>query len=186
MQFARDRDPDRLSAYLESVRHAPLSYSEVGASLGDRPEGYRHDSDVITLGSGSDAFARATQGLREWRAHLGAGVTVFLPTAPLEVDTTVALALPLPGITALAACRIVAVVDEPDRFGFAYGTIVGHPEQGEEAFLVERHGDEVQFRIDAFSRTRDLLARLGSPVARHIQRRVTRGYLTALQTFVTG
>ena len=27
-----------------------------------------------------------------------------------------------------APCRVVYVVDEPDRRGFAYGTLPGHPE----------------------------------------------------------
>jgi uncharacterized protein (UPF0548 family) len=73
------------------------------------------------------------------------------------------------------------MVDEPDRFGFAYGTLPGHPEQGEVAMLVERHQrDRVVFRIVSFSRTVDPLARLGSPVTRLIQRRVTNRYVQAL------
>ena len=35
-----------------------------------------------------------------------------------------------------APCRVVYVVDEPDRRGFAYGTLPGHAESGEELFLV--------------------------------------------------
>ena len=35
-----------------------------------------------------------------------------------------------------APCRVVYVVDEPDRRGFAYGTLPGHPETGEELFAV--------------------------------------------------
>ena len=37
--------------------------------------------------------------------------------------------------------EVVAVVDEPDRQGFAYGTLTGHPLRGEEAFIVERLPD---------------------------------------------
>ena len=155
---------------------ASLSYAEVGATLATRPDGYRHDDDTLTLGTGDAAFDRAVLGLREWRAHRGAGVRVEPPDAPIEVGTTVALALPLLGISTLAACRIVAVVDEPARFGFAYGTLAGHPERGEESFVVERDGDAVRFDISAFSREADPLARLGAPVARLVQRRVTRAY----------
>jgi uncharacterized protein (UPF0548 family) len=34
--------------------------------------------------------------------------------------------------------RVVAVADEPDRCGFAYGTLPGHAVCGEEAFVVAR------------------------------------------------
>lgn len=37
--------------------------------------------------------------------------------------------------------RVVAVVDRPDRCGFAYGTLDGHPVSGEEAFVVHRTPD---------------------------------------------
>lgn len=185
MRFTRSVDPDRLHDYLSTRLDAPLSYPEVGASLRDRPTGYRHDTEVMTVGTGPAAFDRATRGLRRWEAHRAAGVIVTPPDAPLEVGTTVALALPFAGVHALAACRIVAVVAEPARFGFAYGTVVGHPEQGEEAFVIEHEDDAVRFRIMAFSRPADPLARLGAPVARFIQRRVTLAYLNGLATFVT-
>ncbi len=51
-----------------------------------------------------------------------------------------------------APTRVVYVVDEPDRRGFAYGTLPGHPESGEELFLVERVGDETWAEVRAFSR----------------------------------
>ncbi len=36
-----------------------------------------------------------------------------------------------------APCRVVRVVDALGRRRFAYGTLAGHPERGEEAFVVE-------------------------------------------------
>eukprot|EP00913_Durusdinium_trenchii_P005672 g5290.t1 len=45
------------------------------------------------------------------------------------------------GLWSLHACRIVEVVDEADRRGFAYGTLPAHGETGEECFLVERLAD---------------------------------------------
>jgi uncharacterized protein (UPF0548 family) len=49
--------------------------------------------------------------------------------------------------------RVVYVIDEPDRKGFAYGTLPGHPERGEESFVVERRADEsVWLTIRSFSR----------------------------------
>ena len=75
------------------------------------------------------------------------------------------------------------VVDEPNQFSFAYGTLPGHPEQGEAAMIVERNEiGEVVFRIVSFSRTVDPLARLGSPVTRLVQRQVTNRYMEAVAT----
>lgn len=65
--------------------------------------------------------------------------------------------------------------------GFAYGTLPGHPETGEEAFVVERNGEgDVRFTITAFSRPRALLARLGGPVTKAVKARATRRYLRGL------
>jgi len=84
-----------------------------------------------------------------------------------------------------APCRIVGVVDEPHRWGFAYGTLPGHPEQGEEAFVVSIGADElVRFTITAFSRPGELLTRVAGPIGRAIQSTGTRGYLKALQGVV--
>lgn len=91
------------------------------------------------------------------------------------------VALPLGPLRVLAPCRIVYVLEEPYRRGFAYGTLPGHPERGEESFVVTRSPDgEVRFTVTAFSRPADLLARLGAPVAGRIQRRVTRRYVEGL------
>jgi len=79
--------------------------------------------------------------------------------------------------------RVVYVVDEPDRAGFAYGTLPGHPEQGEELFLLENDDqNRVLFTVSAFSRGTSTLARLGGPVTGRFQQRMTSRDLTALDT----
>jgi uncharacterized protein (UPF0548 family) len=175
---------DRLLA--EQASQA-LTYDEVGATRGARPEGYRHDDHLIVLGTGDRVFERAGLGLRRWEAHRGAGLSVRPNTPPLVIGTAVVVTLPLPLFTAVAACRIVYVVDEPGAFGFAYGTLPAHPEQGEEAFIVRRDaGGVVRFAITAFSRPRHPLARLSGPVARWVQVATTRRYLRALKAFTDG
>jgi uncharacterized protein (UPF0548 family) len=73
------------------------------------------------------------------------------------------------------------VIDEPDKAGFAYGTLPGHPECGEAAFTLVLGSDaRVAFVVRSFSRRVDPLARLGAPVARLVQTRVTRRYIDAL------
>ena len=72
------------------------------------------------------------------------------------------------------------------RFGFAYGTLPEHAESGEERFTVEWHeaDDAVWYDILAFSRPHQLLARLGKPVARRLQKRFARGSAEAMRRAV--
>jgi uncharacterized protein (UPF0548 family) len=73
------------------------------------------------------------------------------------------------------ACRIIYVIDEQDResrrFGFGYGTLPVHSEQGEERFLLrwDAKSDQVIYEITAFSRPNNLLVCLGWPLAVRIQ-----------------
>jgi uncharacterized protein (UPF0548 family) len=78
----------------------------------------------------------------------------------------------------------VYVTDEADRFGFAYGTLTGHPEQGEEAFHVERTDSGARFTIVAFSRPAHPLALIGRPFARRLQTSTTQRHLAGLRAFV--
>ena len=94
---------------------------------------------------------------------------------------TAVLAIPLLGFTFRAPIRVVYVVDEPNRRGFAYGTLPGHPESGEESFVVEHLADDsVWVVIRAFSRPSKPVFWLGYPVLRFMQARATKRYLRAL------
>ena len=69
---------------------------------------------------------------------------------------------------------------EPDRRGFAYGTLPGHPERGEEAFHLVRQGSSMLFLVRAFSRPRHPLARIGEPVTKAMQQRMNHRYLSVI------
>jgi len=82
----------------------------------------------------------------------------------------------------LAPGRVVSVVDEPRRQGFAYGTLPGHPERGEESFVLSLLDDEtIDFTLVAFSRPAVWWSRAGAPVSRWVQKRITARYLDALR-----
>jgi uncharacterized protein (UPF0548 family) len=174
-------DDGTLDRFRARAASEPLSYAEVGCSLDpDLPSGYEHGHESVTIGTDPAAFTAGVDGLRRWACHRAIGVRVWPADAPLHAATTVALALPVGPLRLLAACRIVRVIDEPDRFGFAYGTLRSHPEIGEEAFVVHRDGDTVTFSITVFWRPGDPIVRLGGPVTRRVQRRATLGYLRGL------
>ena len=80
-----------------------------------------------------------------------------------------------------APARVVYVVNEPDRRGFAYGTIAGHPESGEESFIVERAADgSVWLEIRAFSRPSNAFWWMVYPVLRMSQAYYTHRYFRVL------
>jgi uncharacterized protein (UPF0548 family) len=178
---------DRLDAVLADQADAPYSYEAVGATRsGPLPEGYRHDRRSVALGSGQSVFDRAVEGLRRWELHRAAGTRLRPVAPPLAEGVVVVQAIAAGPLTVVAPCRIVYVVDEPDAFGFGYGTLAAHPEEGEERFLVVRSGGpdgEVAFEITSFSRPRHVLAQLGRPVTRFMQVRVTRRYLDGLRRY---
>ena len=169
-------------ADLEAIRLGhlglPLSYSDVGATMrGERPRGYFHDNRTIDLRRGDTTFAAAKAALQRWAAHRGANILVVPIDAPIEVGTVVTMTLPVLAIHIHADCRIVAVIDEPDAFGFAYGTLTSHPETGEESFVIRRAPDGgVSFTVTAFSRPGELVPWCGLPVVRVLQHRAARQF----------
>lgn len=176
----------RVDSIERSCRELVVTYREIGATANDRlPPGYRHDRASVPIGQGAEVFERGRDALRAWAAHAGIGATVTPRHAPVEPGVTVVVTVPLGPVTVVAPCRIVAVIDTDDAFGFAYGTLPGHPEQGEESFTV-RKGTEgnVNFEIVAFSRPSDPLVRIAGPLSRLIQRRATTGYLEGVRRFV--
>ena len=176
----RRPSPDRLAGLLRSAAQADLTYEPVGISLDDSaPPGLVRRSWQTGFDGGPDTFARARAALERWAVHRGSGLDV-VTDGPLAIGTHVAMAAPLPVGWVEATCRIVAVVEEADRFGFAYGTLPVHPETGEEAFVVERRGGACTFLVEAVSRPVHPLARLAPPVADRLQAMATGRYLSAM------
>lgn len=155
-----------------------LTYPEVGATAGPMPPGYRHVRQSAVIGSGRPRFDEAAEAVMRWGMLRGAGVRVRPTTEVAEVGSEVIVGLG----PVQAPCRVVYVVDEPDRRGFAYGTLPGHAETGEELFAVRYDPANalVYAEVAAFSRHGTWWSRLAGPVTSVLQRVVTRRYLRAL------
>jgi uncharacterized protein (UPF0548 family) len=94
---------------------------------------------------------------------------------------TALLKIPFGPWSVTAPVRVVYLIEEANRVGFAYGTMRGHPESGEESFIVEMHEDDsVWLTIRAFSRPSTWYHRLAYPILRFQQARFTKRYLRAL------
>ncbi len=168
-------DPRR-RARLSSAR---LSYERRPGLLDRPPDGFTL-LDESTILSRTD-FEQTAHDLLTWQVQARAGLRVRTSRLPLRTGTVVEMRWGVGPLALRIPCRVVEVVDEPGCAGFTYGTLVGHPEAGEERFLLERLDDgRLRFRITAVSRPASLPARLAGPVGRAAQRRMTRRYLRAL------
>ncbi|HEX6280104.1 MAG TPA: DUF1990 domain-containing protein [Pyrinomonadaceae bacterium] len=162
----------QIKEFLESRKGDSFSYREVGASRESPPNGYNIDRNGVILGYGESDFARAKTAVREWKMFNVPGMQLLYPDTPIEVGRIVAPLAHHLGFYSLNSCRIVYVIDEPDEFGFAYGTLSEHAEIGEERFLVDfdRESGAVWYDIFAFSRPGHILVKLGYPYSRYKQK----------------
>ncbi|PZF81350.1 DUF1990 family protein [Jiangella anatolica] len=155
-----------------------FTYPEVGATRDGAalPSGYHHVRVRRRIGHGRAAFLAVADGILTFGVQRGLGlrVTTSQPRAAAGVRVTSSLA----GLLRIP-CEVVWVLDEDRRSGFAYGTLPGHPERGEESFVAELdERDDVWFTVTAFSRAAAWYARLGGPLARAVQGAATRRYVT--------
>jgi uncharacterized protein (UPF0548 family) len=177
----------RVAEILESSREAPFSYAEVGASR-EGPEtlaGYVVDRNRVKLGEGATTFDRAVEALWSWRMFDLGWVRLLPADAAVEAGTTVGVLARHYGFWSLNVSRVVYEVRDDDgpvrRRGFAYGTLPEHAACGEERFTIElREDGSVYYDLYAFSRPNYLLAKVGRPVARGLQRRFARDSLGAM------
>jgi len=176
-----------LARLLATHQTNPFSYAAVRGTQGDAPAGYRVDHNRILIGHGVDQFEAAKAAIDEWKMFDLDWVELF-PTRPLvHIGTTVAVVVRHLGFWSVNISRLIYVIDEVSRYGFAYGTLPCHSEEGEERFLIERdpNTNEVWYDLYAFSRPKHPLARIGFPIARHLQKRFTRESLAAMKRSVT-
>ncbi|MFG6401540.1 MULTISPECIES: DUF1990 family protein [unclassified Microbacterium] len=85
-----------------------------------------------------------------------------------------------------AEARVISVIEEPRRVGFALGTVGGSVVSGEELFLLEwRDNDEVWFTVRAFDRPVAFLYRVFPAMVRQRRRELFTRYLRAISPLYT-
>lgn len=181
----RQPSEEDVRQFISSQQDLPFSYSQVGATQSQPPAGFTVDHNRIRLGDGEETYRRAVSALQIWKQFDLGWVTIVPPGKALEAGTTVAVEAKVFGFWSLNAARIVYVIDERQsqnaRFGFAYGTLPDHVECGEERFTVEWDKDDsVWYDIYAFSRPQHPLVKLGSPIARKLQKRFVKDSLASI------
>ncbi|GAA3441152.1 DUF1990 family protein [Planomonospora venezuelensis] len=176
---------DPLQRYLG----ADFGYPDVGFTHPDTdafragavPPGYRRVRHRRLLGPGV-SLERAAETLLTWQAHARCGLRPVASAPRAAAGVTVVSRLGLGPLRLPAPCRVVWTLEEGDRAGFGYGTLAGHPESGEEGFLLERGPDgRVRFTVHAYTRPGRWYTRLAGPVPGLLQHLFARAYAGALR-----
>jgi uncharacterized protein (UPF0548 family) len=163
---------------LYTIAQLPLTYPEVGATAGPPPPGYDHIGYTAHIGMGQLRFEQAADAVMHWGMQRGAGLRVQASSEVATVGTVVVVKMGF----LKAPCRVVYVIDEPHVRGFAYGTLPGHPESGEERFAV-RHDPvtaAVYAEVTAFSRPVTWWSKVGGPLTSLAQRAIGKRYVRAV------
>lgn len=174
----------------ERLSDRRLTYDVVGATRPeqvswDAPDGRRAYEESVRLGAGDACWAAASAAVLAWGVKTRSGFTVHPEPGSADGRPTVGRRLWIRAAIGPFVVRepaeVVAVVDEPDRCGFAYGTLDGHPVSGEEAFVVHRTADgDVRLTLRSLSGPGRGAWRLAFPGVL-VAQRVYRGrYLRAL------
>ncbi len=171
-----------LARLLEAAKAAEPTYDHVGSTLDpERHDGPAVRASTVCVGTGEKAFEAARRALQTWVPQLALGADAALSSSLVAEGVTVVIVFGRGPFHLVVPNRIVAVVDEPRRFAFAYGTLPGHPECGEESFTVEHLPDDtVQATIRVEARAGSAAARAIEPVVLRLQAGALRRYLQAV------
>ena len=190
MFLLRRPSADLVQQFIASQSLLPFSYEDVGATAVLAPAGYRIDHNRTKLGAGGETYDRAVSALKHWQQFNIGWVRVVPPETVLELRAVVAVEARVLGLWSLNAARVIYTFDDDPRdatakFGFAYGTLPDHVEEGEERFTVEwLEDDSVWYDIYAFSRPQHRLAKVGFPLCRMLQKRFARDSMAAMRNAV--
>lgn len=185
MFLTRRPSQRQIKEFLDQSRALALSYNPIGIAK-ESPPAYDSDLASTVIGNGRQTFERAKIALAQWRHYEMGWVELFPHGAAIDPGTNVAVLVRHLGFWSLNGCRVVYGVGDrqgESSFGFAYGTLTNHAELGEEIFEVrlEPESEDVVYRIQAVSKPRASLARLGYPVTRYFQERFRRDSTEALR-----
>ncbi len=177
-----------IETFLRGLSRLEYSYAEVGTTRsGTHPRYFNSDSAEGVVGSGQRDFEQAKTALSAFHMFPAPWTEVFREGHAIAAGQNVAVLIRHLGFWSLNPARIIYLIDEPARFGFAYGTLSGHAERGEELFVCAIDSDtgDVRYKITAFSRPASPLAMLGYPIARFFQERFRQESVAAVNRFVS-
>ncbi|MFM6974417.1 MAG: DUF1990 family protein [Agromyces sp.] len=195
----------------QSVSYGTVGASLAPDLLRYPPRGFWVAEDSARLGTGRERFESAREQMWQWGIHLNSGLEVVdvVPGSeggyrglnqrdirdvdPNEVMFTAqGHAYVNPGATILQRAklwrwtfelpaRVVLVIDEEQRAGYALGSLPGHPFVGEQAFVLElRDDDSVWLTVRQLGQPENPRLRILAPLLRWQQQRLTKRFLMSL------
>jgi uncharacterized protein (UPF0548 family) len=175
--FRASEDEKRrlLAAAREAAPDSPQLLTLTGL-LGSPPGSFAHDFSSSQLGKGLPVFVAAREAFQRWEQFNLGWVHVVNAVPRIALGELVAVEAHTAFLWSINFSRVVEVVDSPTRFGFMYTTTAFHVEEGQERFVLDfdLESESVTYLIEAVSRPRHLLARIGYPLSRAMQHRFAR------------
>uniref|UniRef100_A0AAU2JZV2 DUF1990 domain-containing protein n=1 Tax=Streptomyces sp. NBC_00049 TaxID=2903617 RepID=A0AAU2JZV2_9ACTN len=161
---------------LISAGRGTVNYPDRGATARrPLPTGYHHLLHRTRIGHGRAAFEAAGAAVTTFQAHRTSGMLVRADAGAVRPGSRAVVGIGFGRLRIDAPCEVIWTAYEPARVGFAYGTLSGHPESGEESFVVDIDPDgTVWFTVTAFSRPARWYTRLAGPVVPFLQLRYAR------------
>ncbi len=183
---------EEINEFLLAAQEVPVSTPQLlsltNGLTETRPWGFAHDLSRSEIGRGPQAFAAARKALERWD-HFDLGwVRIANPMPAITAGELVAVEACTARLWSINLSRIVEVLDSPTCFGFMYATTALHVEEGQERFVLEFDPESgtVSYVIEAVSRPRNTLARIGYPFTRAMQHRFVRSSHARLKRSLLG
>ena len=170
-----------------------LNYPGIGSTEhGQAPAGFPCLVSRAYLGDGPALYRRVAQGILTWQLQKRSGLRVRTDSDAVVPGARVVSGFGVGPFRINAPCEVVWVRrpvpgDGPQRAGFGYGTLPGHPVRGEEAFEVELDAaGRVFLKITAFSRPSNWFYATGRALMGRAQRHVTSRYIGSAHELAAG
>lgn len=160
--------------FADAQQKLAFNYSEQGNAVKDDfPPGYDHDRNEREIGQGQSVFVACKKAIQSYE-HFPSAWAFACPESdnPPHAGQNVSVIFFQLGLWWFNGSRVIDVLDEPNYYGFSYGTLSSHVEKGEELFYVRiDEKGKVFYGIKAYSWPSFWGARLFKPYARWQQRR---------------
>ena len=188
LRASEDQKEKLLTAAREAPPSSPQLLTVTDGSLGLPPKGFVRDFSRSEIGRGWHVFMIAREAFQRWEQFDLGWVQVANPTAKIALEQMVAVEAHTACLWSINLSRIVEILDNSTRFGFMYATTALHVEEGQERFVIDfdPESGSVSYLIEAVSRPRHILARIGYPVSRAMQHRFARDSHARMRRCILG
>ncbi len=183
MVIMLELDSRTLALANRSITYGPVGATRPAAERwAPAPGGFRVLETTVSIGAGEATWSAAADLVLRWAVKTRSGFRVSGRPGPMVTGGRYWVTTTVASLQIVEPVEVVDVVRMPDRVGFAYGTLDGHPVSGEEAFIVHRDAKgQVWLTVRSLTRASSRMPwRALFPIVLIAQRLYRRRYLRAL------